>query len=565
MAIKKITLEEAKEILGTDKIFYNGNNKFNVLRNGRYDCKMTIEIPQEWSLDKNKNPEDPIRYTKNNKLTDGMNIDFNGDAKFLLGKYRLSQKGRPVFELTKPTEAKDALIEVSWGGAFNSSRGQTKEYSNEVKPKHFERRTSGGGGLGSDFWVLPVGFVKDMPDRDVSPILKEIENEENERIQNNEDYIIAKDLEIKNSINNKERVLIELKPIIEKIKEINPDFEYTSEESYFTYKISPSYYRESYRYSDEVIIKLNDILENEINIKKERDKYISSYKELENTLNDLDFSIEYGKKEISIKGINNYFQYKHYKYSQDDVNNLITDILEYQDKQAKEQAEIKRKAEELKRISELKIKKENAQKNNYPESFQFANRLSGAANLSHAYVVEQDGTIREPDENYLRNSNHKLSYSDWKNNADGIQEYMQILPGEIIVSYKKSCRKEPYKLNVEWADNKITEPQLDVLLDEMKYMADFSETIDGKEITDLEKWLKNASINKCKECRKTLKPDENYIEPEIDDDEKFAEEICKYATEKNKEEDKNNQACKLTDDYINQLKKQMNGQSVGDL
>ena len=128
MSKKKVTLEEAKEILGLDKIFYNGNRKFNVVDVGKYNSGITIEIPQEWTINESRKPESPIKYISSKELTDGMNVDFDGDARILLGKYRLSKNGRPVFEITEPTKAKDTLIRVSWGGAFNKTRGQYSDY-----------------------------------------------------------------------------------------------------------------------------------------------------------------------------------------------------------------------------------------------------------------------------------------------------------------------------------------------------------------------------------------------------------------------------------------------------
>ena len=60
MSKKKVTLEDAKEILGSDKIYYNGNNKFNVVDVGKYNSGITIEVPQEWTINKNRKPENPM-------------------------------------------------------------------------------------------------------------------------------------------------------------------------------------------------------------------------------------------------------------------------------------------------------------------------------------------------------------------------------------------------------------------------------------------------------------------------------------------------------------------------
>ena len=175
MSKRKVTLEEAKKILGSDKIFYNGNRKFNVIDAGKYRSGITIEIPQEWTIDKSRRPENPINYISVTELTDGMNIDFDGDANILLGRYRLSKNGRPVFEITEPTKAKDTLVRVGWGGAFNKTRGQQGTYAKEVGASFFIRKSSNGGGVGYDYWVLPVDFVRDMEPRDVSAIMENLE------------------------------------------------------------------------------------------------------------------------------------------------------------------------------------------------------------------------------------------------------------------------------------------------------------------------------------------------------------------------------------------------------
>ena len=158
---------------------------------------------------------------------------------------------------------------------------------------------------------------------------------------------------------------------------------------------------------------------------------------------------------------------KSYGYSREGYDLFISNVAQYQEKITKEQEEIRRKAEELRKTAELKRRKDEAKKMKYPEKFEFWNRLGGATGLGHAYIIESDGTIREPDYNNLSNNNHKYKYSDWKNIADGTQWYMQILPGEIIVSYTKDYTAVPYIFNLEWADDEITEAQLEVICNEL--------------------------------------------------------------------------------------------------
>lgn len=555
MSKKKVTLEEAKEILGSDKIFYNGNRKFNVVDAGKYHSGITIEVPQEWTIDKRRKPESPISYISAKELTDGMNIDFDGDASILLGRYRLSKNGRPIFELTEPTKARDALIKVNWGGAFDRSRGQYEDYAKEVGASFFTRRSSNGGGTGNDYWILPVDFVRDIGSRDVSLILENIEQKENERIAKIDEYIEQEDLEIKNSIENRDRILDQIEPIIQSIKTFNPKFEYTAAKESFTYKEKNFYSSETRRYTDELTGEIAGLLEKAQDEKRAKNTYTPMFQEIESTLNTLGISINYNDIDVTLKATTSYFSYKSYSYSQEGYNSFISDVTQYQEKIAQEQEEAQRKVAELKRLTELKRRISEAKEMGYPEEFEFWNRLSGATNLGHAYVIESDGTIREPDYNNLRNSNHKYKYSDWKNDADGTQGYIQILPGEIIVTYTKGYTAVPYVFNVEWADGEITEAQLEVICDELLEKASFAEDIAGQKIADIKQWVTSAVKAKAEECKKQLS---------VKGNKEFAEEIFKLAKEKATAKDRNSQAGQLAQAYEEQLETKSNQQSLED-
>lgn len=246
MSQEKVDLVKAKEILGTDKVFLNGKNKFNVLDNKTYySSGVTLVIPQNWTRDKRRNVENPIEYKTIKELTDGMNIDFDGDAEVLLGKYHLSQKGRPVFEITKPIDAKDVLIKVDWGGSFNYTRGQSREYAEETGAKFFTIKRSNGGRLGRDYWVLPVDLVKDNESRDVSGILKELQKKEDVRVAEIDAYLEQEDKEINESISNRENILQKANPIVKQIKEIQPKFYFIPEKTKVYCGEKYSYYQES--------------------------------------------------------------------------------------------------------------------------------------------------------------------------------------------------------------------------------------------------------------------------------------------------------------------------------
>lgn len=542
MPKRKLKLEEVKNILGFDKIFYNGYSKFNVLHLGKYCSGVTLEIPQEWRLDEYKNPINPIDYRKVRELTDGMNIDFDGNAEVLLGKYRLSKNGKPVFEITEPKEAKDTMILVTWGGSFNKTRGQTISYAKETGAKFFTKRSSNAGGMGADYWILPVGFVKDREERDVTDILEKLQEDDDKKDFETDQILKKQEEERQESIRNKDRILKEIEPVVEEIKKYNSEFQLIVGED----KCNIRYSQHSllaYKYNDSLVKKLAGILEEEKGKKEAKDEYIPQYQELEELMiKEIGLLVVYGEHGINIKSADGSFN-KTYLYSLENFNKCIEDIKNYKSKIEQEKEKARLELERLKQEKELKEKKADAEEKGYPKTFTFSNRIGGKTNLSHAFVIEKDGSIREPDYNKLKNPNHRY-HSDWKNNADGVQEYQQIIPGEIIISYTKKTAANPYVLNVEWADGKASEEQLETICEALERAESFAVDSNGNEITSIKEWGQKAIELKAKECKKELVIEEN---------DEFLDSILASASKKEVLEDTYAKAKKLTQEYEQQI------------
>ncbi len=542
MPKRKLKLEEVKNILGFDKIFHNGYSKFNVLHLGKYCSGVTLEIPQEWRLDEYKNPINPIDYRKVRELTDGMNIDFDGNAEVLLGKYRLSKNGKPVFEITEPKEAKDTMILVTWGGSFNKTRGQTISYAKETGAKFFTKRSSNAGGMGADYWILPVGFVKDREERDVTDILEKLQEDDDKKDFETDQILKKQEEERQESIRNKDRILKEIEPVVEEIKKYNSEFQLIVGED----KCNIRYSQHSllaYKYNDSLVKKLAGILEEEKGKKEAKDEYIPQYQELEELMiKEIGLLVVYGEHGINIKSADGSFN-KTYLYSLENFNKCIEDIKNYKSKIEQEKEKARLELERLKQEKELKEKKADAEEKGYPKTFTFSNRIGGKTNLSHAFVIEKDGSIREPDHNKLKNPNHRY-HSDWKNNADGVQEYQQIIPGEIIISYTKKTAANPYVLNVEWADGEASEEQLETICEALERAESFAVDSNGNEITSIKEWGQKAIELKAKECKKELVIEEN---------DEFLDSILASASKKEVLEDTYAKAKKLTQEYEQQI------------
>ena len=99
----------------------------------------------------------------NEAVQQTFNIPFDGNVGYIiLGQYRKNKKGTDIFDTTKD---EDYLIYVSWGGAFNKSRGieidKIKGY------KYYRRATSNGGGSGCDYIVISKDFKNKLTIDDI--------------------------------------------------------------------------------------------------------------------------------------------------------------------------------------------------------------------------------------------------------------------------------------------------------------------------------------------------------------------------------------------------------------
>ena len=506
MSKVKVDLQEAKKILNNDKVFLNGENKFNVFDGGKYNSGFTIIIPREWNVDEYNRPESPISYFSCEDITDNMNIDFDGTSTILLGKYKLSKAGKNVFEITKPTEAEDVLVKVNWGGAFNNSRGQDSDYAEEAKAKAFVRSSSNGGGAGYDYWVLPVNYVKDGNPRNVSDILKNIENRENEKYEKIDKELARKKEELENSIKNKERIIDILNPIAEELKNLDSEFEVNYLENGLKYKKYGSFERER-KYSDEVVNEFNQILQDERKFATDKEKYMAKYSQMEELLHQYDLQLEFGRA-MSLNSNNPYVESKSYRYNEEDYVKFINYIDEKVNVIEEARKDLIIKTKKLEDRMLLDKKKANAKKLGYPTSFTAGNRLYGKTGLCHSFIVDEDGNVRQPMDNVLSNRNH-VHQSDWLNSTDGLQIYDQICEGDVIASYSKENSSQPYILDIDWADGKYTQVQLEVLKKLLKeYIENYAEKTKNEDMVDVNNnkinsigdWLENAIKDKSKIC-----------------------------------------------------------------
>lgn len=155
---KALRLAEVKALFGSELVFET-RDCFLVKQFGKYMPNLVFVLSKEFSLDKDGKPVSPIKYVRDTDITDDLNLVFNGDPKILFGDYWISRKGSRCFRPKSPLEAKHLLVKVSWGGAdeIHGSRGN---YPEDIPAGvlYFRHARSNAGGMGYDYWIIPVDY-----------------------------------------------------------------------------------------------------------------------------------------------------------------------------------------------------------------------------------------------------------------------------------------------------------------------------------------------------------------------------------------------------------------------
>ncbi len=544
----RVSLEKATERLSAYKVFLSGNG-FNLVDAGKYHSGWTMVIPREWEVDENDEPivPDIFSYRKNDNLTNGMNVDFDGDCSVLYGNYHKSQTGRPVFAVTDPKNATHVIVRSSWGGAFNHSRGQDSNYAQEIGALEFRRARSNGGGSGYDYYIFPANHINAPEQRDVKEILEKDQKALDQERADRDTKVSQIKAEREKALQAKERVIEEVTKIANEYNENHDD---RMKVLFYDYKMevtleSGGLYHEKMYYSEENVQKIKshveEVLKREQQIKEQTEKNnkiiekLAPYTELLNSIeakisfNTNYFSVTFLTKELPVIRYDRAFQRNEerggsqsidYPYSESSIIDFAGRlVIAVEDYKIRKMAEREKEQQALAKIQQAEAEKE-AKEKGYPSNFSFYNRQSGATGLSHAYVISSNGDIRDPDDNILKNINHRHYYSDpylCIARAEGMQIYNQILPGEIILTYSKEYTKAPYLVNIEWADGMPTEDQLLVMVDLLEKMipednpygftiCDYEDVLaeNPTPIVDYKAWVLGKTKERVKECQREL-------------------------------------------------------------
>ena len=479
---ERVNLETAMRVFKNERklaenetIFVNPQGtKFTLPLYGKYNPGMTIEFSttfirtfKEDGYQVDTQYLCPYEYVKCEQLTDGMNMDWDADVKVLFGRFRMSKTGKPVFTITDPIEAHDVLVRADWGGCFSDTRGQHREYEGAQAATYFRRASSNGGGTGYDYYVLPVDFILNGPKReDITRILKkasEMMQEEERKYEQQHAAFLKKEAEKAAEIAEyKPKILTMVNEYLSIVKKTLPEAEVTTSESTrgIEYSINHASYVVYYKREDlERISNYTSRLRQHV---KEREEYVEMFRELIEVANH--FDVEFFRQTVhagvicwerknKLKGEPYDLYWKYVPQTHDGYDNFATMLQKHiqivNEKEKKQRAFI---AAERARL-EKQAKEERARDKGCPSDFTYYHRETGATGHSVAIVLDENGIRRFNDSIQLNNPNHRYHYNDEETmiqEAEGQQTWNQILEGEVVIAFTKSCTAAPLVFNICW-------------------------------------------------------------------------------------------------------------------
>lgn len=496
-----------RELSENETFFVNPQGtKFTLPLYGKYNPGMTIEFSttfirtfKEDGYQVDTQYLCPYEYIKCPELTDGMNMDWNADVKVLFGRFRTSKTGKPVFAITDPIEAHDVLVRADWGGAFSSTRGQYREYEGAKAATYFHRASSNGGGTGYDYYVLPVDFILNGPERtNISEILRKASKsmqDEEEKYEQQHAAFLKKEAE---KAEYKPKILTMVNEYLSIVKKTLPEAEVTISEGKRGVEYSINGYPDIVYYKREELERISNYtsrLREHIKALAKDDELIEMFRELIEVANHYDVAffrqtvrtgVVCWERKNKLKGEldDSFWAYlPQTKAGYDKFATMLQKHIQIVNEREKKQRAFI--AAERARL-EKQAKEEQARSKGYPSDFAYYHRETGATGQSVAIVLDENGIRRFSDSIKLNNPNHRYHYNDEETmirEAEGHQTWDQILEGEVVIAFTKSCTAAPLVFNICWMPT-LTDAQKETIGELVNQYAEYYgvTTIDiGKE------------------------------------------------------------------------------------
>lgn len=443
-----------------DKVMETYEGKFAVPMYGKYKPNMTFIVDGVGRMEGNVKVQ-YLEYEEYARVANSINIPFDASSKTaLFGNYRLSKAGKPVFELAPFENAKHVLLKCGWGGAFDDTRGLREEnYRAYVKDNplvvYYTESSSNGGGTGNDYYVL--NNTEELK-AEYLKVLREDEIEMNRKM--------AKHYDTHHDDYYKPIMIDRLKELESELKEYLP---YKDREPLFIYHdVRVSMKEENDEYGNygitwayEDAINAAERMLNEV--KEHTVLYENTMEQVERWQNAFESYIQ-AKGDVYRDAKEEYWYGEHYAqltyvidgetiekrypYSKDGYFEMIENYKA-----------IDKEREYVDIVTHRVQNDYLGIQAGLPETFKNWHREGGKTYLGGTLYLDSQAHVIEPVSIKLKNINHRHHYSSQRemiNGADGIQQWGQMQPGDVVVAYSKTKTSDPLVLKMPHVYGEVT-------------------------------------------------------------------------------------------------------------
>jgi hypothetical protein len=447
-------LSEAKTILKTEKV-YEVETAFLMNDFGKYRPNITFVIRKDFE----GNPVDYRSDPPTKEMVADMNIDFDGNAEVLFGDFWISKKGGACFRPKSLIRAKHVLVRVSWGGAFNDSRGC---HENGIGEIYKRRASSNGGGSGYDYWVFPIGFYRVLRDEKVDEgapatvpdftgrskrVYVQFAEYERKKKKKAEKQLLA---EAASEAAKKAGLGARLEAVNNRLASLNHQLVELGSTSFrWGWQNSPCLYTE------ETVSRIERFLEEIVAEAEEKERklqcrniFLPKFEKFTSRVEV--FGARLGLESAGVR----IFQ----------PGRISTEVFSYSDEGlvrfGKELERLEAEVIEIRRQADAQAKyneaKAEAEKAGLPQNIEIWRRTGGRTNAGNGWVIDQQGQDRDPTSIGNSNLRRLQKYSE------GYMVWEQILIGEVVIKWSKASSAAPHEFEVVYFPSEaLTEAQLE--------------------------------------------------------------------------------------------------------
>lgn len=446
------TLAEVKAIFNTEKVFETATS-FGINVFGKYCPNITFIIPKDFA-------GNPLQYRADaptKEMIQNMNISFNGSTGIIFGDFWKSQKGGACFRPKNVATAQHVLVRVDWGGAFRDSRGSW----GGVGEVYFRRAASNGGGTGYDYWVFPIGFRRLIVDKeidgeigqtdyDVAQSAQLVRNQfikyDREQAEKAAAETQAKaDAEAASKAAKESGLSARLEAVNVRLAVLEHKLVELGESSFFWID---GMWRSEYQYSEEKVTNIERRVAQLEAEKAEqerkrlaREQFQLKFEAFNPRIEALCITVEFMSDKVRLAG-----DFNGQPYSDEGLAKFATEI----DRREREAAEARAKADAE---AEYQRRKTEALALGLPTDIRIWCRRGGRTNAGDGWVIGADGQDR---------GNTAWHNPRPRHTTEGDKIWEQILPGEVVLKWSKSCSAAPHEFEVVYMPTEgLTEAQLE--------------------------------------------------------------------------------------------------------